>query len=133
MSIIKFIEKVCKQPAVYWGNPQNDGYGGMTFDEPREIKCRWTDKTRVIFFSDGKEDKSRSEVLVTEDLDFEGWLYLGTMASIEDPEDNYNVPANPKEVLNAYEIIAIDKIPLIYSTTEFVRTVFLGFGNGRSR
>ena len=48
MSITSFIKRIAVQDCVYWGNPVNDGFGGTTFDYPVEIKCRWTEKTRIL-------------------------------------------------------------------------------------
>ena len=129
MSITKFIKKICVQTAVYWGNPVNDGYGGKVYDEPREIKCRWEDKIRDIRLDGGRELVAKAEILVTEDLSYEGWVCLATLQQLEDPDNDYKVPSNPKEVNGAYLIVAFDKIPLIKSTSEFVQKVTLGYGN----
>lgn len=125
MGITKFIKKVCVQTAVYWGNSQPDGYGGTTFDTAVEIKCRWEDKLRVVADKNGKEYHQRAELLVTQDVDVEGWLYLGTLNDFDSDVDI----TNPVGIQGAYQIMGVDKSPLIRSTTEFVRTVFLGFGN----
>ena len=125
MSITSFIKKVCVQTAVYWGNPQNDGYGGTTFDYPVEIKCRWEDKERIQYSNMGKELHQKGEALITQDVDIQGWLYLGTLDDFDSSVDE----TDPLHVDGAYQIIAIDKIPLIKSTTEFVRKVMFGFGN----
>ena len=129
MGILTFIKKICVQTAVYWGNPVNNGSGGFTFDTPREIKCRWSDKTRVVYSNLGNEIIAKTEVIVIEDLDFQGWLYLGYLQDLEDPDNNYALPTNPIEVEGAFPIIAVDEEPLIKSKTEFVRTIFLGFKN----
>ena len=125
MSITSFIKKVCVQTAVYWGNPTKDGYGNATFDEPIEIKCRWEDMQRTFVDPKGKEQTSKASILVTQDLDFEGWLCLGTLSDLS----IYPSLANPKDIFGAYEIVAIDKIPMIKSNKVFVRTLFLGFKN----
>ena len=129
MSIDKFVRRVCVQTAVYWGNPVNDGYGAFTYDEPREIKCRWTDKERIQSPAGGQEIHQKAEVLVYEDLDLQGWLYLGNLIDIEDELNNYEVSANPMNISGAFQIIAVDKTPMIRSNTIFVRIIYLGFGN----
>ena len=48
MGLISVLERQYKQDAVYWGNPQSDGSGGYTFDDPVEIKCRWEDIKQVV-------------------------------------------------------------------------------------
>jgi len=120
MGIEKFIQKVCVQTCVYWANPVNDGYGGFTFDDPVEISCRWEDKNQICIGDDGQEVTSDSEVLVTQDLDKNGYLCLCTLDDIDD--DDLNSPMN---VSGASQIISISKIPMIKSTTEFVRQVYL--------
>lgn len=128
MGIDKFIKKVCVQTAVYWGSPVDDGYGGRTFADPVEIACRWTDKLRLIGGNE-KELVTKGEVLVTQDLDLQGYLYLGTLEDVEVLQDSSGDVISPLDVEGAYIIMAFDKIPMIKSTTIFVRTVFLGFGN----
>lgn len=123
MSIIKFIKKICVQSAVYWSPPTGEG----VFGEPREIKCRWQGKDRIIYNNFGDELVSKADVLITEVLEMEGWLYLGTLANIEDLSGVDS--SNPMDVPGAYKIIAMDTTPLIKSTTEFVRTIYLGFKN----
>ena len=120
MGIERFIQKVCVQTAVYWGSPQEDGYGGFTFDEPVEIACRWEDKTQIVAGMDGQEVTSDTEVLVTQDLDYNGYLYLGELDDLDSDDLD-----NPMTVSGAKPIISISKIPMIKSTTEFVRQVFL--------
>lgn len=120
MSIDKFIQKICVQTAVYWGNPQNDGYGNFVFDEPVEISCRWEDKAQIVVSSDGAETSSDAEVLVTQDLDVDGYLYLGSLVDLDSDELD-----SPMTVETARRIISYDKIPMIKSTTVFVRKVYL--------
>jgi hypothetical protein len=121
MGISAFIKSICVQTAVYWGSPVNDGYGGKTYAAPVEIQCRWTDKQRIVFRQDGKQLLAKGEVLVTADLDLQGWLYLGNLVDFDDSVDI----SQPMNIEGAYEIQAIDKIPMIKSTDIFVRTIFL--------
>lgn len=120
MGIEKFIQKVCVQTAVYWGSPTNDGFGGFTFAAPIEIPVRWEDKTQIVATMDGQEVTSDTEVLVTIDLEYNGYLYLGLLEDLTDDEQE-----NPMLVSGAKPIISISKIPMIKSTTEFVRKVYL--------
>jgi len=122
MSITTFIEKVCVQTAVYWGNPQDDGYGKYTFDAAVEIDCRWEGKVAVVLDRMGKEVMTDAQVMVTQDLDIGGFLYLGSL-------DDLSSEPDPYEVEDAYEIMAFEKIPLFCSTDEFVRKAFLNEGN----
>ena len=123
MGISTFIKSITKQTAVYWGNPISDGMGGYTYDSPIEIKVRWDEKVRIITDPAGREITTVASVMLSEDLDIEGYLYLGTLNDLE------SAPI-PSRVLEARIIMARDKISMIKSTTEFVRTVYLGKNNG---
>lgn len=128
MSIESFIKRVCVQPAVYWGNPVVDGYGGTTFDDPREIKCRWDWMDRIRETNNGKQFHQKGQALVTEDLSLEGWLYLGSLNDLDLDSNDY---INPMSVQGAFQIIGFNKTSLVRSTTKFVREVMFGFGNAQ--
>lgn len=123
----KGIEKVtarfCVETAVYWGNPQNDGYGGFAFDTPVEIPCRWENKSEVNigWLSSGHPGNSfecKASVLVTQDVDLQGYLFLGTLSDID-------IALNPIDIQGAYPIHRFDKIPMVRKKDEFVRTAWL--------
>ena len=123
MGIVQFISSKLSQTAVYWGSPQEDGYGGQTFADPIEIPCRWEDKVQILGTITGQQtigyqNISRTVVYVDRDLDEEGYLWLGTLDGIED-----NV--NPKDVPRAWIIKRFEKSPALGSTTEFLRKAFL--------
>ena len=118
--IEKFLRKLSVQTAVYWGTPVNDGYGGYTYAAPVEIAVRWEGSTKVITTSKGMEYVSRAEVIVNQDVDEEGYLYLGTLSDLTEAQK-----ADPKLVNGAWKIIRFDKIPMIFKTDEFIRRVFL--------
>ena len=141
MSISKFIEKVCIQTAVYWGAPTPDGYGGKTYSDPVEIPCRWDDTLEVIKDERGEEIICKAKVLVTQDLEEGGMLYLGTLEDLGIVVGGnvvmgglgtgnivlagLNKMSHPEDVEDAYEITIVKKIPMIRSTSEYVRTVYL--------
>ena len=144
MSIQKFIEKVCVQTAVYWGDPTPDGYGGKTYSDPVEIPCRWEDTLEVIKDKRGEEIICKAKVLVTQDLEEGGILCLGTLEDLGIVVTGGNVvmgglgignivlaglakikKSHPEDVEDAYEITIVKKIPMIRSTSEYVRTVYL--------
>ncbi len=89
MSITTLITQRCTQVAVYWGSPQEDGYGGKTFSDPVERKCRWEAMNQLVTDSKGVEFTSRAVVYILEDVDEEGYLYLGTLDQIEPLEGDY--------------------------------------------
>jgi len=117
MSIISFIKnKVCKQPVIYWGNPQNDGFGGLSFDAPVQIKCRWTGDSQLLHVAQNAvEMTDRSDVLVTQDLDEQGFLCLGLLSEF----DGIDI-TNPLTVAGAHQIFKMKRTPLFGSKKEFV-------------
>ena len=125
MGITKFIESVCKQTAVYWSDPVEDGRGGKTFEDPVEIKCRWTDYMTLIKDDKGQEYKTQAKLLVVEDLDYGGYLYLGYLEDLDDYYESDGRTIDPRLIEGAYPIITKKKTPLFKSTTKFVRTVLL--------
>ena len=125
MDIEKVILRACNQVAVYWGGPVSDGYGGKSFDNPVEILCRWQDEVQTISKTEGKEILSKSVVYVLQDLDEEGWLFLGTLDSLYDlAESSFGAISDPKKFENTFEIIRFDKIP-DKKAVEFVRKAYL--------
>lgn len=128
--IEKVVNKFCVQTAVYWGNPQNDGFGHFTFDDPVELKpsenngVRWEGKSEVNFEiarNIGNIQLSKSSVLVLQDLDEMGYLFLGTLEDIDSSADE----SDPLTVEGAYPIRRFDKIPMVFKTNEFVRIAYL--------
>lgn len=123
--LIKFIKKVCVQSAVYWPAPTADGYGGMTYGVPKDIKCRWTDKVQVVklqsaYIPTSTEFVSYAEILLYEDVVLQGVLWQGTLATLTAEQK-----VSPLTIDGAREIKTFEKVPLFRSTTEFVKKVYL--------
>jgi hypothetical protein len=125
MSIIDTIIKNCPQTAVYWGNPVNNGYGGFTYDEPVEIDCRWEDRNEIFVDANGDETVSKSVVIVLQDMDLEGRLFLGTLDSIYDSLESSAATIDPTTIAGAHFIRRFDRIPRLGSTVDFLRKVYL--------
>ena len=120
-SLESFIERTCTQTAVYWGNPTEVGDGSRTYDTPVEISCRWQDVVKVIVGDGiGEIEVSKAEVVVTEDLDTNGLLYLGTLDDLDSADEE-----NPEDIADAFIIKKFDRIPALGSTTEFFRKAYL--------
>jgi len=131
MSLQGFIRKVAAQTAVYWGAPTQDGYGGMSWPDPVELKVRWDNVTKLIRDAKGREMACRAEILVAGrlgsngmvtpmDLDVDGRLYLGTLDDLDSGE-----LADPMQVDGAWAIVRFDSNPEFRSTTKFVRVAYL--------
>jgi hypothetical protein len=117
----KLVSKFAVQTAVYWDGSTINKYGESSFSTGVEIKVRWDGVTELIRNKQGKEVMSNAKILTNTDCNIEGWLYLGTLASLDTPQKS-----NPKLITNnAFEIQKIDKIPFVKSTDSFVRTIYL--------
>ena len=113
------VSRFLQQTAVYWAAPVPDGFGGFNWDDPVEIKCRWTDSTQVITSTDGDELVSLAFVLVESDVQEQGRLFLGTLADLDSADED-----DPTIVARAFVIKRFDKIPDI-SAASFLRKAFL--------
>lgn len=120
MSIISFIDKVCVQTAVYWAPGTLTGYGDTRSWTCTEVKVRWDDETEVITNRYGKQVVSNAQILINDDLNTEGIIFLGTKASLSAQQQS-----NPLLVDKAFPIQKISKNPLFKSATKFVYTVFV--------
>ena len=114
-----FTARNLNQTAVYWGNPQPDGYGSYTYDDPVEINCRWEDVAMTNIAAMGINADIRSEVFLDQDVDEEGMLLLGELTDLD--SDGYNDPL----AAGAHMIVRFDKIPTMKADF-FFRKVYLG-------
>ena len=120
MSIENFLTRTCVQTAVYWGAPVEDGYGGKTFAAPVEIKCRWEERTQTLTDNMGTVIGSRANVYVLQDVDEEGYLFLGSLTDLTTPQKS-----DPASVDGAWYIKQFEKIPALGSNTVFLRQAYL--------
>ena len=111
--------RLLKTTIVYWGNPTADGYGGYTFDDPIEIKCRWEDRTELFVDPNGKEQRSTAVVYVDRAVAVEGYLFKGTLEDLTSAEEG-----DPQTVSAAKEIKQCRSVPN-RDETFFVRNVWL--------
>jgi len=120
--ILKFLNSICVQSAVYWGDGMKDGYGGEVFSIIKQINCRWEDKMEIVVNKDAEQVTSKAKILVMDDLDLGGWLWLGSLADLQAMNSNWQ---DPKQVENAFRIINIEKTPLFKATNAFVKYVYV--------
>ena len=120
MGIESMIARNCSSVAVYWGNPVNDGEGGFTFDDPVEIACRWEETIQVTTDNKGNEVTSRAVIYITQDVDEEGMLYLGTLDNLDSGQEE-----DPKTIQGAWIIKRFVKTPALNSSTAFLRKAYL--------
>jgi hypothetical protein len=123
MGWMEDIERLfCVQTAVYWDAPINDGYGGFTWAVPVELDVRWDAVSEKIITQrgGGEEIISQAKVEVLQDVEINGMMYLGTLASLSVAEK-----ANPMLLEDAYLIQRFDKIPAPLITNDFFRLAYL--------
>lgn len=109
----RYLTKNLKQTATYWASPVADGYGGYTFTSPFAIDCRWILKQELFIDAKGKEKVSAAIVLLGQDVDLGGYLFLGT-----------STESNPKDADGSFEIRSFAKIPDIKGAS-FLRKAWL--------
>lgn len=119
-SFNQFLKRTLTQTIVYWGSPVNDGYGGYTFASPVEIKGRWDSKIRKVKDSQGEEIVSEATISLLQDVDINGFLYLGSLSDLTVQQQS-----NPMLVDSAYKIQYFTKLPLLGSTNEFLRIAYV--------
>lgn len=119
-SFSQFLARACKQPAVYWGTPRSNGRGGFTYATPIEIQVLWNDRIQVLSVDEGDKIISRAFVYVLQDVDVEGLLYKGTLASLTTIQKT-----TPASIENGICIIKrFENYPGI-GASDFVRIAFL--------
>lgn len=121
MSIIDVITKACTQTAVYWAVTGSDGFKN-TYAAPVEIACRWEGKAQLVKGWDAKGNiiDYIGIVYILQDVDEEGCLFLGTLNDLDSGAD-----VDPLSMEGVYRIKQFEKLPILYSTTEFSRRAFL--------
>lgn len=118
MSIETFIRKIAVQPAVYWAPAGVNEYGGMTYADPVEIKVRWQGSHELLRTSDGEQIVARGELLTSTDLQEGGFLMEGLITDLDSG-------AGPVDTPSACRIVRSERIPLLRSTTAFVRKAYV--------
>ena len=120
-SLIKFVQSVCVQDAVYWAYI-NDAKGSKEmFEDPVEIKCRWDEEVSHVASGDGAVLVSQVTLLTPIDLVENSYVFQGTLDDI-DMEDKYK----PENIESAHKIKKMSRTPLIKSSTNIVYKAYLG-------
>lgn len=111
--------KFLKQRCCYFGNPTPDGYGSYSFDSPVEIDCRWTDSVQVVSDGKGNDIVCKSVVMVAQDIEELGMLFLGTLDDLDSAEED-----DPVSIERCYTVKRFDKIPMLKGSP-FLRVCYL--------
>lgn len=117
---MSIITKMRKQDAVYWPPAKADNFGRPAYGAPVDVKCRWDDVAEnFIDPKSGTVAVSNSKVYVDRDVALDGWLWLGTVATIP------GGPGTPPgDVDGALPVRKFEKNPNL-KASEFLRTATL--------
>ncbi len=116
---MSLLTKYLNQTAVYWPTPSKDWEGKLTFGTAIEITCRWKDVNDLFLNREGKEEISQAVVHVGQDVELDGYLYLGNLTDLSAGE-----LLNPVLEENAHPIKSFKKNPSIKGD-DFVRKAWL--------
>lgn len=94
------LDRKLNQTATYWAPGVTDVYGKRSYSAPVQLQCRWEDRHEMIMDKVGQEAIAKSRVFFAEDLELDGYLFLGC-----DYSDD------PTAVVGAYEIRQIARVP----------------------
>lgn len=118
--IERYVKKIARHTAVYWGSPVARPDGSLSYGEPVEIKCFWREGYLSDPDRDIREISVKAQVYVLQDLDEGGMLMLGTLADL-----SAEAEADPRLIPRAYEITKFNKIPSIHVHGEYNRTAII--------
>lgn len=104
----RYLTRNLEQTAVYWASPSPSGRGGYSYDDPVELDVRWEDKQEKFVDVNGQEMISGAIVIVDQDVDIGGILFLGDLDDLDSSEE-----ASPGSVKQAWEIRKFEKTPNI--------------------
>lgn len=83
------------QLATYWGPPEPDGLGDLTFPSPTSRLVRWEQKAEVVTDPQGREIVSSAVVYVDRPVELGGYMLLGDVTTA-DPRNT--IAAEVKQV-----------------------------------
>lgn len=122
-NFVTYMNRLCVYDAVYWGNPQPDGKGGMTHDNPINIKCFWIDESQTVTDDNGDMWTSQAQVYVLQNLDQQGILWKGKLSNLTDKQKS-----NPlQELSNARQIKRFEKTPSLRQKNVYMRKAYIGY------
>lgn len=106
---MSLITRCQRETLVYWPPPSPDNgqenkFGELKWDAPKEMTCRWDDKTQEIQTGEMTRVVSRVEIISETKLQVNGYVYRGTLSSLTYPD---SPTCNP----NCYPILKVSETP----------------------
>lgn len=90
-----------RESVTFWPKAANDGFGGLTYGDPRVILARWQDSVEVVTDAQGRQVASSATVYLAEDIEEEGLILRGE--SYDDP------PADVQEIIAVARSPSLDQ------------------------
>ena len=120
------VKRMLRQDAILWTYAGEDRFGRKTYEEPRQIKCRWEEKTEQFLDRTGNTQISRAQVYVPEKIPELSVLWQGTFATVVVANDEDGVP-DPFVNPGAYEVRQYGEQPNFKARppSKFLRWVYL--------
>ena len=81
---MRLIKKMLKGYAVYWPPKDGNKSGQVSFGDPVEIRCRWTDTLASPVSGSGTAEESMTRVYVDRPVEMLGVLWEGKLADVPD-------------------------------------------------
>ena len=80
-----------RDDATFWPRSGNDGFGGVEYDAPIAVKCRWQDQQVLARDAEGNEFTSSAIVYTAQALAPEGRVALGSFNDAEPVDSSREV------------------------------------------
>ena len=104
---------------VYWPPAARDKFAKPGYGTPAEILGRWEDNLELAVTSTGEEFTSHAQVFLDQDLELEGYLFLGDLQDLSTDE-----LSDPRREDRAYEIKKTERVESVGGLDQ-VRQVWL--------
>jgi hypothetical protein len=94
-----------KQKAAYWrySDVQDDQYARSKYDDPIEIKCRWSDEQEEVILPDGTKYVCKTKLMTDRNLVLRSFVkFIPNDKTLDDVA----IPGKSPQELRAFEICA---------------------------
>lgn len=93
MALTPHISNLMLQRLTYWPPGLPDGFGGVTFDPPTIVTCRWQDVHEMFHDAVGREVMSNAIIYPAQPLALKGRVALGVFSQSDplDVEESFEI------------------------------------------
>jgi hypothetical protein len=99
--------------ATYWPPGSNDGTGGVSYDTPVLVTCRWQTGSKLFRDANGDQAVCSATVYVDRVVLNKGWMAPG----------DQRATANPKLIAEAREIRSVQLSPNLRNSIQLVKVM----------